>query len=53
MYEDEFLELSLEELEGIQGGGWFKKVKKIVKNILKPVKNEGISKPPTPIIIKF
>ena len=30
----EFLELSLEELEGIQGGGWFKKVKKIAKNIV-------------------
>ena len=41
--EHEFLELSLEELEGIQGGGWFKKVKKIVKKIAKSLDGQKIS----------
>jgi hypothetical protein len=50
--EAEIVELNWEQLEGIQGGGWFKKAKKIVKNFLKPKNdpNGGLSKSSLPPI---
>jgi hypothetical protein len=37
------VELNWEQLEGIQGGGWFKKVRKIAKNILKKLDGRKIT----------
>jgi hypothetical protein len=53
--EVEIIELNWEQLEGIQGGGWFKKAKKIIKNIFKPQKdpNGGLSTVPAPIKLMF
>jgi hypothetical protein len=37
------VELNWEQLEGIQGGGWFKKVRKIAKNILKKLDGRKVT----------
>ena len=41
--EVEIIELNWEQLEGIQGGGWFKKVRKIAKNVFKKLDGRKIT----------
>ena len=41
--EVEITELNWEQLEGIQGGGWLKKVRKIAKNVFKKLDGRKIT----------
>jgi len=41
--EVELIELNWEQLEGIQGGGWFKKAKKIVRDFFKSLDGRTIT----------